>query len=218
MSSTAYNKMLRKLQKGMAIQKGIFLLLGGGAIVLKYLFIIFLVALGVAAAASHSFSLGPTGMPMWANFLVGGAGSLCAAWLLVSAWHRSTAVNEKKTITRLINSLLVGLSFAVIGTILLFSLGFIFPAGIGVRIAQGTTLIVTLLLGLCVGYRLETSILSPFLPGPGAKLVDKLSIDDNCSCKVLDTSAIIDGRIALLVETGFLEGEICVPEFVLSEL
>jgi uncharacterized protein YacL len=36
--------------------------------------------------------------------------------------------------------------------------------------------------------------------------------------KILDTSAIIDGRIADVVETGFLEGTLIVPEFVLREL
>jgi uncharacterized protein YacL len=36
--------------------------------------------------------------------------------------------------------------------------------------------------------------------------------------KILDTSAIIDGRIADVVETGFLEGTLLVPEFVLREL
>jgi len=36
--------------------------------------------------------------------------------------------------------------------------------------------------------------------------------------KVLDTSCIIDGRIELLLETGFLEGLIIVPQFVLQEL
>jgi uncharacterized protein YacL len=36
--------------------------------------------------------------------------------------------------------------------------------------------------------------------------------------KVLDTSCIIDGRLANLLETGFLEGQILVPQFVLAEL
>jgi uncharacterized protein YacL len=36
--------------------------------------------------------------------------------------------------------------------------------------------------------------------------------------KILDTSAIIDGRIADMAETGFLEGALVVPEFVLREL
>jgi uncharacterized protein YacL len=38
------------------------------------------------------------------------------------------------------------------------------------------------------------------------------------TAKVLDTSVIIDGRVADIVETGFLEGQLMVPEFVLREL
>jgi uncharacterized protein YacL len=38
------------------------------------------------------------------------------------------------------------------------------------------------------------------------------------STKVVDTSAIIDGRIADIAQTGFLEGTLIVPEFVLREL
>jgi len=38
------------------------------------------------------------------------------------------------------------------------------------------------------------------------------------SVKVLDTSVIIDGRIADVVETGFIEGVLVVPKFVLDEL
>jgi len=36
--------------------------------------------------------------------------------------------------------------------------------------------------------------------------------------KVLDTSCIIDGRIAELLDTGFVEGQLLVPQFVLQEL
>lgn len=38
------------------------------------------------------------------------------------------------------------------------------------------------------------------------------------SFKVLDTSVIIDGRIADLCDTGFVEGTLIVPQFVLREL
>lgn len=38
------------------------------------------------------------------------------------------------------------------------------------------------------------------------------------TAKVVDTSCIIDGRIENLLETGFLEGQIIVPQFVLQEL
>ena len=36
--------------------------------------------------------------------------------------------------------------------------------------------------------------------------------------KVLDTSSIIDGRIEQLLDTGFVEGQLLVPQFVLQEL
>jgi uncharacterized protein YacL len=36
--------------------------------------------------------------------------------------------------------------------------------------------------------------------------------------RILDTSVIIDGRIAEVVETGFLDGTLVVPQFVLKEL
>ncbi len=36
--------------------------------------------------------------------------------------------------------------------------------------------------------------------------------------KIVDTSVIIDGRIADLTETGFLEGTLIIPQFVLQEL
>ncbi len=38
------------------------------------------------------------------------------------------------------------------------------------------------------------------------------------NCKILDTSVIIDGRISDLCRTGFIEGTVIIPEFVLEEL
>ena len=38
------------------------------------------------------------------------------------------------------------------------------------------------------------------------------------SFKILDTSVIIDGRIADIAETGFLDGVLVIPQFVLHEL
>lgn len=39
-----------------------------------------------------------------------------------------------------------------------------------------------------------------------------------CSYKILDTSVIIDGRIADICKTGFVEGTLIAPKFVLEEL
>ncbi|WP_287155258.1 PIN/TRAM domain-containing protein [Candidatus Solincola tengchongensis] len=38
------------------------------------------------------------------------------------------------------------------------------------------------------------------------------------AARILDTSAIVDGRIADICQTGFLEGQLVVPRFVLNEL
>jgi uncharacterized protein YacL len=40
----------------------------------------------------------------------------------------------------------------------------------------------------------------------------------SAATKVLDTSCIIDGRLTALLDTGFLEGQLLVPQFVLQEL
>jgi uncharacterized protein YacL len=42
--------------------------------------------------------------------------------------------------------------------------------------------------------------------------------DANEHAKILDTSVIIDGRISDITETGFLEGPLLIPQFVLNEL
>jgi uncharacterized protein YacL len=39
-----------------------------------------------------------------------------------------------------------------------------------------------------------------------------------CSVKVIDTSALIDGRIYEITKLGFIEGKIVIPRFVLEEL
>lgn len=43
-------------------------------------------------------------------------------------------------------------------------------------------------------------------------------LDSTHKLKILDTSVIIDGRIADICKTGFLEGTLVIPQFVLEEL
>jgi len=42
--------------------------------------------------------------------------------------------------------------------------------------------------------------------------------ESNDNVKILDTSVIIDGRIADICETGFLDGQMIIPQFILKEL
>ena len=49
-------------------------------------------------------------------------------------------------------------------------------------------------------------------------VVDSLPVELVASNKLLDTSVIIDGRISDILKTGFLEGNLVIPHFVLDEL
>lgn len=65
-----------------------------------------------------------------------------------------------------------------------------------------------------IGELLRSSRRAPFaLPQP---LLD--SLPQQPHRYILDTSVIIDGRIAAVSQTGFLDGELLVPHFVLNEL
>ncbi|MCX6091165.1 MAG: hypothetical protein NTX88_12530, partial [Candidatus Atribacteria bacterium] len=46
----------------------------------------------------------------------------------------------------------------------------------------------------------------------------KLLRGQNSTAKILDTSSIVDGRIADICKTGFVEGDMVIPRFVLKEL
>lgn len=50
------------------------------------------------------------------------------------------------------------------------------------------------------------------------KATDARSRSARAECKILDTSVIIDGRIIDICRSGFIEGELIVPSFVLEEL
>ncbi len=58
----------------------------------------------------------------------------------------------------------------------------------------------------------------------GVRLLDRASVEGESQPdmvvvpKILDTSVIIDGRIADICEAGFLDGPLVVPQFVLHEL
>lgn len=83
-------------------------------------------------------------------------------------------------------------------------------------------LLVTLLLsylGLSIGIKKREDLLGLFASFPkfGRDRAAK-SDSRNAQCKILDTSVIIDGRIADLCESGFIEGTLIIPSFVIEEL
>lgn len=67
-------------------------------------------------------------------------------------------------------------------------------------------------IGLRIGYKKGEEIHLP-----NWKLFSK-NLPQAENAKILDTSVIIDGRIADITETGFIEGALIIPQFVLNEL
>ncbi len=73
-------------------------------------------------------------------------------------------------------------------------------------------------------YTLLTGIMGYLGLVLGSKKVEEFSIlgwgppEEVADYRILDTSVIIDGRIADICDTGFLEGNLMVPRFVLDEL
>jgi len=54
--------------------------------------------------------------------------------------------------------------------------------------------------------------------GPTGAAAEAPEANSTANCKILDTNVIIDGRIADVCRTGFIEGTLYVPGFVLEEL
>lgn len=80
-------------------------------------------------------------------------------------------------------------------------------------------------LGMSIGLKKKEELLGIFslLPKLGKdrdkeKSSSKYDSSKQQSFKILDTSVIIDGRIADILKTGFLEGVMVIPSFVLEEL
>lgn len=70
-------------------------------------------------------------------------------------------------------------------------------------------------LGVKIGTSRAEDLLSLF---PGQAKRTLLAPGDSCETKVLDTSAIIDGRIYDVCQSSFLDGRLVVPTFVIEEL
>ena len=82
--------------------------------------------------------------------------------------------------------------------------------GGGVPLASAAIAVVLVYWGAVLGARNGESL----TVGAGLHDAHTSPSDD----KVLDTSVIIDGRIADIAETGFLDGGVVIPQFVLREL
>jgi len=161
---------------------------------------LFIALIGVLAAITHPFRL-----------------SLLAAavsGILVAAGATVVEIRLRRADLK---TLIGGSCGALVGTGIGLLFAFVLNQAV---ILQGPTLqffrlAIPLLggfLGLCVGVA-KADLLRPDLIGLPAERPTLLTAP-----KVLDTSVLIDGRIADIAESGFLDGRVVVPEFVLHEL
>ena len=73
-------------------------------------------------------------------------------------------------------------------------------------------------LGYNIGKRRSRDFMAMISRLSGAREKSKTRKHGYASRKYIDTSALIDGRIQEIAKTGFIEGEIVVPQYVVDEL
>ena len=158
--------------------------------------------LSVITAAYH---LRPFHWSSWVSGLVGAA--LALAFVFIEMRLR------KASLKRLIGAVVGGI-FGVTGALVishLLSLTSLEKAS--VSYVQVTLLLLLGYVGLVVGAS-KGDLLNLAAMG-GLFSAER---QGRKSSKILDTSVIIDGRIADICETGFIEGPLILPQFVLREL
>ena len=163
---------------------------------------VFLRVLVVAVLALVAAWLRPLDLPLWA---AASGGALIASIAILVEIRLAKA--GAKQILGMIAGLLAGLSCAALCSVVLgHSSG---ASSQTLRFVEITVLVLFGWFGSAVGYA-KGDLLQL---GP---LGDDVKTEQNY--KILDTSVIIDGRIADIAEAGFLDGKLLVPQFVLQEL
>jgi len=167
--------------------------------------LILLRVLFVGVVATICFFLQPFGVSAPIAAGVGAAAS-CA---VIVFELRVRALNLRRLIGAVTGSVLGIIGASLFCLVLRSAL----PAGPTSATIQVFVLMLMTYVGLLVGTS-KGDLLNPAALGTiftGEKINKK-------SFKVLDTSVIIDGRIADVAETGFMDGTYVIPEFVLREL
>lgn len=148
-------------------------------------------------------------------------------FFLLSTWLadyivRSISWGEEALLKLPITDILFGAMGLIIGLIVAFlfflPLSYI-PLPI---IGDFLPLIISCLLGYMgfqVGFRKRDELMNVFSIGRFSRSKkEEQPKPKNDDLKILDTSVIIDGRIADICKTGFIEGTLVIPQFVLEEL
>jgi uncharacterized protein YacL len=131
---------------------------------------------------------------------------------------------EEKLLHAPTPDLLFGTIGLIIGLVVAFLIGFALSTIDIPIVATAAPIVLSVVLGylgFAVGFQKREEITSMLMPQRLATVNKKPEVEapvERVSYKLLDTSVIIDGRIADISATGFMEGTFVVPQFVLSEL
>lgn len=146
---------------------------------------------------------------------------------LITFWAVKHVVNfikwfEETLIKAPIADLLFGTVGMVLGLVVAFLVGFAINTVQVPVLNEIAPIVLTLLfgyLGFQVGFKKRDELINLFTSRSTKKKQTDEDVQKSGShLKLLDTSVIIDGRIADICQTGFLEGTIVIPQFVLEEL
>lgn len=162
----------------------------------------------------------------YVSVLIGAVALYVAALFLTDYLVNFIKWMEERLLRAPIGDLLFGTLGLVIGLIVAFLLG---SAVNSIEIPIVQSVIPALLsivlgyLGFQVGFKKRDELLHVFTPSKQIAQKKKLVDEEEKGLtmgtyKLLDTSVIIDGRITDISETGFIEGVLVVPQFVLTEL
>ncbi|KXH80766.1 PIN/TRAM domain-containing protein [Sporosarcina sp. HYO08] len=200
------------------VVKGAFILIGGtlGVLFLPHLFVLF------------SFSSTPMINNPYVSAILGAVILFFIGLFLVDPIINLIKWMEEHLLKAPILDLLFGSIGLTVGLILAFLVSF----GLSeIQIPVITSILPILLsillgyLGFQVGFKKREEFISAIqharISAPKKKEADGESDSKKEKAekyKLLDTSVIIDGRIADISATGFLEGVLVVPQFVLTEL
>lgn len=151
----------------------------------------------------------------WAAAIGAALAYAVSVWLLGYGAERMRSWEDRVSKIPVLD-LLSGLSGLIVGLVIS---ALLFPvlgkAGwLGTLLAYTVTAVLGVY-GFRIGYQKREELVGVVTTGAGDKKKDGPQKDEH---KILDTSVIIDGRIADICKTGFIEGTLVIPEFVLEEL
>ncbi|OIJ15426.1 hypothetical protein BKP35_00055 [Anaerobacillus arseniciselenatis] len=168
------------------------------------------------------------GLPNWATNAYVGAGIGALILYLISFWVADYIVGlirlvEEKLVKAPATDVLFGTMGIIFGLIVAFLI--VLPLNtINIPVFSSVLpIFLTLLLGYLgfqVGFKKRDELINLFSRKSDKKkeIEEVVKERHGVELKILDTSVIIDGRIADICQTGFLEGTLVIPQFVLEEL